>query len=118
MKSRVLAAVFAVVLTAGTLTGCGSTKTADTAKTEDTKEETSSDKEVTQEPVSEEEAEADGFSDGTDGETTLDTSKELTGIQSCRNCYQGLRKHRGRTGCRHSPDHSDKLREACTGRFL
>ena len=62
MKSRVLAAVFAVVLTAGTLTGCGSTKTADTAKTEDTKEETSSDKEVTQEPVSEEEAEADGFS--------------------------------------------------------
>lgn len=32
MKSRVLAAVFAVVLTAGTLTGCGSTKTADTAK--------------------------------------------------------------------------------------
>ena len=51
MKSRVLAAVFAVVLTAGTLTGCGSTKTADTAKTEDTKEETSSDKEVTQQPV-------------------------------------------------------------------
>ena len=39
MKSRVLAAVFAVVLTAGTLTGCGSTKTADTAKTEDTKVE-------------------------------------------------------------------------------
>ena len=35
---------------------------------------------MTQEPVSEEEAEADGFSDGTDGETTLDTSKELTGI--------------------------------------
>ena len=81
MKSRVLAAVFAVVLTAGILTGCGSTKTTDTAKTEDTKkEETSSDKEVTQVPVSEEEAEADGFSDGTDGETTLDTSKELTGI--------------------------------------
>lgn len=81
MKSRVLAAVFAVVLTAGTLTGCGSTKTTDTAKTEDTKkEETSSDKEVTQAPVSEEEAEADGFSDGTDGETALDTSKELTGI--------------------------------------
>ena len=78
MKSRVLAAVFAVVLTAGTLTGCGSTKTTDTAKTEDTKkEETSSDKEVTQAPVSEEEAEADGFSDGTDGETALDTSKEL-----------------------------------------
>ena len=43
MKSRALAAVFAVVLTAGTLTGCGSTKTTDTAKTEDTKkEETSS----------------------------------------------------------------------------
>ena len=116
MKSRVLAAVFAVVLTAGILTGCGSTKTTDTAKTEDTKkEETSSDKEVTQVPVSEEEAEADGFSDGTDGETTLDTSKELT---SCRDRYQGLWKHRGRAGCRYSPDHSDKLREACTGRIL
>ena len=86
MKSRVLAAVFAVVLTAGTLTGCGSTKTTDTAKTEDTKkEETSSDKEVTQAPVSEEEAEADGFSDGTDGETALDTSKELTGIHHAGN---------------------------------
>lgn len=33
-------------------------------KTETAKEETSSDKEVTQEPVSEEEAAADGFTDG------------------------------------------------------
>ena len=93
MKSRFLAAVFAVVLTAGTLTGCGSAKTSDSAKTDntkeestkedDTKEETSSDEEaeVTQEPVSEEEALAAGFSDGSDSDAAvLDTSKELTGI--------------------------------------
>ena len=80
MKSRFLAAVFAVVLTAGTLTGCGSAKTSEPAKTETAKEETSSDKEVTQEPVSEEEAAADGFTDGSDGESAkLDTSEELTG---------------------------------------
>ena len=82
MKSRFLAAVFAVVLTAGTLTGCGSAKTSEPTKTETAKEETSSDKEVTQEPVSEEEAAADGFTDGSDGESAkLDTSEELTGIQ-------------------------------------
>lgn len=81
MKSRFLAAVFAVVLTAGTLTGCGSAKTSEPAKTETAKEETSSDKEVTQEPVSEEEAAADGFTDGSDGESAkLDTSEVLTGI--------------------------------------
>ena len=81
MKSRFLAAVFAVVLTAGTLTGCGSAKTSDSAKTENTKEETSSDKKVTQKPVSEEEALAAGFTDGSDSETVkLDTSEELTGI--------------------------------------
>ena len=44
---------------------------------------------MTQEPVSEEEAEADGFSDGTDGETTLDTSKELTGIHHAYNLTVG-----------------------------
>lgn len=50
-------------------------------KTETAKEEASSDKEVTQEPVSEEEAAADGFTDGSDGESAkLDTSEELTGI--------------------------------------
>ena len=38
MKSRFLAAVFAVVLTAGTLTGCGSAKTSEPAKTETAKE--------------------------------------------------------------------------------
>ena len=81
MKSRFLAAVFAVVLTAGTLTGCGSAKTSEPTKTETAKEETSSDKEVTQEPVSEEEAAANGFTDGSDGESAkLDTSEELTGI--------------------------------------
>ena len=50
-----------MVLTAGTLTGCGSAKTSEPAKTETAKEEASSDKEVTQEPVSEEEAAADGL---------------------------------------------------------
>lgn len=81
MKSRFLAAVFAVVLTAGTLTGCGSAKTSDSAKTENTKEDISEEVEVTEEPVSEDEAVADGFTDGSEeGEAVLDTSKELTGI--------------------------------------
>ena len=34
MKSRILAVLFAVVLTAGTLAGCGSSKKADDTKTE------------------------------------------------------------------------------------
>ena len=56
-------------------------RTSEPTKTETAKEETSSDKEVTQEPVSEEEAAADGFTDGSDGESAkLDTSEELTGI--------------------------------------
>ena len=38
MKSRVLAVLFAVVLTAGTLAGCGSTKTSESTKTETTDE--------------------------------------------------------------------------------
>ena len=46
MKSRVLAVLFAAMLTAGTLAGCGS-KTAENTetKTEDTKEETANDTE-------------------------------------------------------------------------
>ena len=107
MKSRVLAAVFAVVLTAGTLTGCGSTKTADTAKTEDTKEETANDTEEnvsdtedseeedaseadttvtledSEEGDAEEEAGDSVFSDASEDENAIveiDTSKELTGI--------------------------------------
>ena len=85
MKSRILAVLFAVVLTAGTLAGCGS-NTAEDKKTEstDTKsEEKASDEDTKekQEPASEEEAEAAGFSDGTDEEAAvLDTSQELTGI--------------------------------------
>ena len=38
MKSRILAVLFAVVLTAGTLAGCGSSKKADDTKTETTDE--------------------------------------------------------------------------------
>ena len=81
MKSRFLAADFAVVFTASALAGCGSAKTSDSAEAENTKTETSSDEEAAQDAVSEEEAIADGFSDGSDGETAkLDTTSELTGI--------------------------------------
>ena len=38
MKSRILAVLFAVVLTAGTLAGCGSSKKADDTKAETTDE--------------------------------------------------------------------------------
>ena len=85
MKSRILAVLFAVVLTAGTFAGCGS-NTAEDKKTEstDTKSEEKTSDEDTKEkqvPASEEEAEAAGFSDGTDEEAAvLDTSQELTGI--------------------------------------
>ncbi|MEI3318681.1 peptidylprolyl isomerase [Eubacterium ramulus] len=89
MKSRVLAVLFAVVLTAGTLAGCGSTKTSESTKTETTDEKSedkdSSDKDTEEVKVaSEKETEEAGFSDGTDGEAAetavLDTSQELTGI--------------------------------------
>lgn len=83
MKSRVLAVLFAVVLTAGTLAGCGSSNTTDEKKTESTDNKSDEDtKDV--EVASEEEAEEAGFTDGTDGETAeeavLDTDQELTGI--------------------------------------
>ena len=46
MKSRVLAVLFAAMLTAGTLAGCGSKAAENTeTKTEDTKEETANDTE-------------------------------------------------------------------------
>ena len=90
MKSRTLAVLCALILTAGTLAGCGGSDTSDKkeeTKTEETKETTEDKKEETvedQEPVSDEEAEKAGFSDGTDGEdvnaTVIDTSEELTGI--------------------------------------
>ena len=75
MKYRIFAAACAPILTAGVLAGCGNSG--------GTKEGGSS---ASGEVASEEEAEAAGFSDGTDedgtvsGQTVLDTSQELTGI--------------------------------------
>lgn len=75
MKYRIFAAACALILTAGVLAGCGNSG--------GTKEGGSS---ASGEVASEEEAEAAGFSDGTDedgtvsGKTVLDTSQELTGI--------------------------------------
>lgn len=75
MKYRIFAAACALILTAGVLAGCGNSG--------GTKEGGSS---GSGEVASEEEAEAAGFSDGTDedgtvsGQTVLDTSQELTGI--------------------------------------
>lgn len=67
MKSRILAVLFAVVLTAGTLAGCGSSKKADDTKAETTDEKSedkaSSDEDTKDVNVaSEEEAEEAGFS--------------------------------------------------------
>lgn len=76
MKYKTLAAVCALLLAAG-MAGCGGSDSA------------------TQEPVSEEKAEAAGFSDGTEedgtvsGETVLDTSKELTGIHHANISIEG-----------------------------
>ena len=87
MKSRTVAVLCALVLTAGALAGCGNSKASDTkekTKTENTADD--SEEEITveeEEPVSDEEAEDAGFSDGSDGSdsgTVLDTSEELTGI--------------------------------------
>ena len=101
MKSRVLAVLFAAMLAAGTLAGCGS-KTAENTetKTEDTKEETANDTEDSEEEDAseadttvtledseegdaEEEAGDSVFSDASEDENAIveiDTSKELTGI--------------------------------------
>ena len=57
MKYKTLALICAAMLTAATLAGCG-------AKAEDKKEDT---KTENQEPVSDEEAEEAGFTDGSDG---------------------------------------------------
>ena len=95
MKSRVLAVLFAAMLAVGTLAGCGSSKAAEDTKTsaEDTTEANADDTEdkdtskadttVTPAIATEEEAEAAGFTDGSEDENAvvvLDTSKELTGI--------------------------------------
>lgn len=108
MKSRVLAVLFAAMLAAGTLAGCGSKAAENTAiKTEDTKEETANDTEEnvsdtedseeedaseadttvtledSEEGDAEEEAGDSVFSDASEDENAIveiDTSKELTGI--------------------------------------
>lgn len=94
MKSRILAVLFAAMLVAGTLVGCGSKAAEDAeTKTEDTKEDTNDaedDKDtseveptVTPKMATEEEAEAAGFTDASENDDAiivLDTSKELTGI--------------------------------------
>ena len=87
MKSRTVAVLCALVLTAGALAGCGNSKASDTkekTETEKTKDDDSEEISVEEEePVSDDEAEDAGFSDGSDGsdsETVLDTSEELTGI--------------------------------------
>ena len=94
MKSRILAVLFAAMLAAGTLVGCGSKAAEDAeTKTEDTKEDTNdaeNDKDtseaeptVTPKMATEEEAEAAGFTDASENDdaiVVLDTSKELTGI--------------------------------------
>lgn len=95
MKHKTLAVLCTVVLSAGMLAGCGAEETKEETKTQDTAQG---------ETVSDEEAEAAGFSDGSEAEdsesetsesessesedsegetsegTVLDTSSELTGI--------------------------------------
>ena len=94
MKSRILAVLFAAMLAAGTLVGCGSKAAEDAeTETEDTKEDTNdaeNDKDtseaeptVTPKMTTEEEAEAAGFTDASENDdaiVVLDTSRELTGI--------------------------------------
>lgn len=77
VKNRIFAVLFAAVLMTGTFAGCGIRKAnenEDTIEAEDVK---------TQEPVSEEEAQAAGFTDGSEESTSgvvLDTDEDLTGI--------------------------------------
>ena len=121
MKHKTLAVLCAVVLTAGMMTGCGQ-------KTEDTKTESGSEK-----TVSDEMAEKAGFSDGTGEEASdkeeasdakdtkeavLDTSKELTGIHSCADQCEGLRRDPGRAGCRYRSCHSDQFCKTGSGGLL
>lgn len=90
MKSRILAVLFAAMLAAGTLVGCGSkaaedaeTKTEDTNDAENDKDTSEAEPTVTPEMATEEEAEAAGFTDASENDdaiVVLDTSRELTGI--------------------------------------
>ena len=99
MKSRILAVLFAAMLAAGTLVGCGSKAAEDAeTKTEDTKEDTKEDTNdaendkdtseaestVTPKMATEEEAEAAGFTDASENDdaiVVLDTNP------SCRYFY-------------------------------
>lgn len=89
MKYRTLAVMCALFLTVGALSGCGS-ENGEEAQTQSSTEDADG-----EEAVSEEEAEAAGFSDGTDeegnvsGETVLDTSQELTGLHHATISIEG-----------------------------
>ena len=73
MKSRVLAVLFAAMLTAGTLAGCGSKAAENTeTKTEDTKEETAND---TEENVSDTEDSEEEDASEADTTVTLEDSE-------------------------------------------
>lgn len=81
MRSKILILTLTMMLAAGMMTGCGIQKANEDENTisEDTGNISA------QEPVSEEEAEAAGFTDGSDmdendGSVVLDTEEELTGI--------------------------------------
>lgn len=78
MKRRVLAVLFAAVLSAGLFAGCGE-KEQESTKTEDTQESEAEDteEEEKQEPVDEATAEAAGFSDGEEAsDSTQDETTE------------------------------------------
>ncbi|MDD7219535.1 MAG: peptidylprolyl isomerase [Clostridia bacterium] len=98
MKSKILAAVCTIVISAGLLSGCGNNDQTDsTAKSEETTEaaqEETTTEGAQEETADEKEGEQAGFSDGgsdsssettesaagESGTTVLDTSSELTGI--------------------------------------
>lgn len=93
MKRKLLAALCVTAVSASLLAGCGSSdKTEDATKTEETVKEETADSADDTKVATQEEAEAAGFSDGTDAsdsktvdlnddstDVLLDTSEELTG---------------------------------------
>lgn len=93
MKRKLLAALCVTAVSASLLAGCGSSdKTEDATKTEETAKEETADSADDTKVATQEEAEAAGFSDGTDAsdsktvdlnddstDVLLDTSEELTG---------------------------------------
>lgn len=85
MKHKVLAGLLAVSMTAVVLAGCGETENADKTSTSEqqesseTSESADTDQDTEGEVVSEEEAEAAGFSDGTDETSESETGEASTG---------------------------------------